>query len=462
MFGSLKEVSKLLCLTILAVFLASPALANSDHASIEGPLNSGPEVTKKCLECHEDAADHVMKTSHWTWSAEQTIDGKKVKRGKSDVINNFCVSVDSNWPRCTSCHIGYGWKDDTFDFTDKTKVDCLVCHDSTGDYKKTPTGAGNPDEAVDLLYIARNVGAPLRENCGSCHFFGGGGDAVKHGDLDATMEYPDKNTDVHMNVEGSDFTCQECHVTEDHNITGNAMVVSPSHETPIGCVNCHDGTVHKESMIDQHLDSVACQTCHIPTFAKETPTKLSWDWSTAGQDIKGKKDQYGKPTYMKKKGHFKWGMNVVPEYAWYSYKAGAYTTGDKIDPSKMTLLSYPIGDRSDSKAKIYPFKIHDGKQIYDTKYNYLITPKLFGKGGYWKTFDWDKASKAGMKASGLKYSGEYGFAETRMYWRINHMVAPKEDALGCLDCHGDNGRMDWKKLGYEGDPLRNSKYSRTK
>lgn len=59
-----------------------------------------------------------------------------------------------------------------------------------------------------------------------------------------------------------------------------------------------------------------------------------------------------------------------------------------------------------------------------------------------------------MKASGLPYSGKYGFAETIMYWPINHMVAPKEEALSCLDCHCDKGRMDGKALGYANDPLR--------
>ena len=58
-----------------------------------------------------------------------------------------------------------------------------------------------------------------------------------------------------------------------------------------------------------------------------------------------------------------------------------------------------------------------------------------------------------MQESGLAFSGEYGFAPTEMYWRINIMVAPAEKALGCLDCHGDNGRLDWQILGYKGDPM---------
>jgi hypothetical protein len=169
---------------------------------------------------------------------------------------------------------------------------------------------------------------------------------------------------------------------------------------------------------------------------------------------------------MKKKGHFTWGKKIVPEYAWYNGTAGAYQLGQKIDPTKVTELSYPIGERGDAESKIYPFKVHTGKQIYDTKNMYFITPKVFGfkgdKDAYWKNFDWNKAAAAGMASSGLDFSGEYDFAPSIMYWRINHMVSPKEQALGCLDCHGDEGRLDWEKLGYEGDPLRDPRFARTR
>jgi octaheme c-type cytochrome (tetrathionate reductase family) len=453
-------------IAVMAVLLWTSFAGATDHAFIEGPINSGPEATKVCLECHTEAARKVMKTSHWTWDAEQTINGKKVKRGKIDSVNNFCVSVRSNEPRCTSCHIGYGWKDSSFDFSNPNNIDCLVCHDTTGTYKKTPTGAGMPAGEVDLTYVARNVGKSSRQSCGSCHFFGGGGDAVKHGDLDSSLLSPTATMDVHMAADGNNFTCADCHETQEHNILGQAMVVSPKGEQHIGCIGCHGDDVHNEWVLDMHTDTVACQTCHIPTFAKEVPTKTSWDWSTAGQNIKGEKDKYGKPTYAKKKGTFTWGKNIIPEYAWYNGSAGAYQLGDKIKPEGITLLNYPLGNRKDKTAKIYPFKIHTGKQIYDVNNKYLITPKVFGGKGdqeaYWKTFDWNKAASAGMKANGLEYSGEYGFAPTKMFWRINHMVAPKEEALGCLDCHGNNGRLDWNALGYEGDPLKNPKYARTR
>ena len=67
-------------------------------------------------------------------------------------------------------------------------------------------------------------------------------------------------------------------------------------------------------------------------------------------------------------------------------------------------------------------------------------------------FDWDKAARLAEPLTGLKYSGQYGFAETAMYWPLSHMIAPKSRSLQCAGCHGENGRMDWQALGYDGDP----------
>ncbi|WP_028773431.1 tetrathionate reductase family octaheme c-type cytochrome [Shewanella waksmanii] len=448
---------------LLGLLISCSSWAGQDHGEIlSGPFASGSEVTSQCIECHEEHATALMKSSHWTWELEQQLPDRTVKRGKKNTINNFCVAVSSNEPRCTSCHAGYGWKDNNFDFNDMTKVDCLICHDTTGTYVKDPAGAGEVAAKVNLTRVAQNVGRPVRDNCGSCHFFGGGGDGVKHGDLDSSMSYPDKATDVHMDTDGNDFQCQDCHVTQDHQITGNAMGVSPGGDNPIGCSNCHEAEPHKKAKLNQHSQAIACQTCHIPVFAKNEPTKMSWDWSTAGSDRPQTVDQYGKHSYMKKKGDFVWAKSVTPEYAWYNGKADAYMPGDKMDAKVTTKLTYPLGSISDPQAKITPFKVHTGKQIFDKKHNIFITPKVFGKGGYWKTFDWAKAAELGMQQNatmvekGISFSGEYGFAATEMWWPINHMVSPKSAALQCKDCHSaKGGRLDWQALGYDGDPMKN-------
>lgn len=444
----------------------SLASANEDHKGITGPFATPMDVTRKCLECHEDASKEVMATSHWTWELEQEIDGKKVKRGKKNVLNNFCISINSNWPRCTSCHVSYGWQDAHFDFSDESRVDCLVCHDSTGAYVKPGAGAGMPagftgkagmdKKPVDLVHVAQNVGTPERDDCLRCHANGGGGNNVKHGDIDMSLLNPDKSIDIHMAAEGNNFTCQECHQTSEHKISGNSIIVSPMGSTPASCGSCHDAAPHRESILNNHADAVACQTCHIPSFAKKDATKMSWDWSQAEKG-KAVEKEHGHKVYIAKKGRFTYELNVTPEYRWYNGAATAYTLGDKIDPAQVTKLNYPLGSIKDKNAKIMPFKVHTGKQIYDAKYNYLITPKVFGFEGdpeaFWINFDWNKAAEAGMKASGLPYSGKYGFAATETYWPINHMVNAKEGSLQCLDCHGDQGRLDWKALGYKGDPM---------
>jgi hypothetical protein len=130
-----------------------------------------------------------------------------------------------------------------------------------------------------------------------------------------------------------------------------------------------------------------------------------------------------------------------------------YLLGDAVDPESVTDINHPRGGIKDRTAKIWPFKIHLANQPYDVKNRRLVVPTTGGDNGYWQTFDWEQSMRLGAAATKLPYGGTYGFTETRMFWALSHMVAPKEKALQCADCHGANGRMDWKSLGYEGDPL---------
>ena len=441
----------------LAVILGPCLFAQQDHAEIiEGPFSSPREVTETCLMCHDGVDQEIMKTRHWNWLGEAFVneDGETVRMGKINMMNNFCLAVPGNWPRCTSCHIGYGWEDGNFDFTDGTNIDCLVCHDRTGTYRKVPTGAGMPDPSVDLVKVAQSVGKTTIRSCAVCHFNGGGETGVKHGDMDESMLQPDKYLDVHLG--GLDYTCATCHAGENHKILGAGHGSLASGSNHIYCTDCHQARPHKDKLLNNHMDAIACETCHIPTIAREEPTMTWWDWSAAGQDRDVETNDCGKPTYDKKKGEFGWGKEVVPEYYWHNGQAGYYRFGDRIDPANVVELNTLKGTIGDPGSKITPFKVMRGKQIYDMENDYLIIPKLYGEGGYWETFDWDKASELGMETVGLDYSGEYGFVETKMYWPVNHMVATYQDALTCHDCHTvrARARLDWEALGYTGDPWR--------
>lgn len=446
-----------LIITLLALSLNINA--QTDHSGFfEGPFNSPQDVTRTCLDCHPMVDQDIMKTRHWNWTGKEFTNsgGKKVKLGKQNLINNFCIAVPSNWPRCTSCHIGYGWKDESFDFSDGRNIDCLICHDGSGTYKKTPTGAGMPDPSVDLLKVAKSVGPTSINNCSICHFNGGGGTGVKHGDMDESMLNPSPQLDVHMGQLG--FSCSDCHAGDNHAILGASHGSMAANKNHISCTGCHGERPHRKKIINDHGSSVACETCHIPTYAREEPTKTWWDWSTAGSNKKVENDEYGMPKYNKKKGDFKWDKDIVPEYYWHNGQAAYYLQGDVIQPEQVVQLNRLTGNIDDPHAKITPFKVMRGKQPYDSRNNYLIIPKLFGKGGYWDTYNWDKASEKGMQQVGLPYSGRYDFAETEMYWPVNHMVAPASQSLKCTDCHSKNGpeRLNWKELGYNGDPMFNN------
>ncbi len=425
-------------------------IPHTDHTEIiQGPFETGSDVTESCLECHPEAAQEVMETTHWTWESQPyQLPNREgpVTVGKKNAINNFCIGIQGNWPGCTSCHAGYGWEDANYDFSQEENVDCLVCHDNTGTYVKGT--AGYPAEGVDLLEVAQSVAEPTRENCGSCHFKGGGGNAVKHGDLDETLYFPPSNVDVHMGEH--DFLCTDCHKTEEHNIKGRSISVSLSDENQVYCTDCHSENLHEDSRINSHIETVACQSCHIPVAATRDATKMYWDWSTAGSD----EIEESLHTYLKIKGSFVYEGNFTPTYTWYNGKVeDRYLLGDKIDPDQRTPINMPAGSIEDPTAKVFPFKVHIANQPFDTVHNILLQPKTVGEGGFWTEFDWDKALRLGSDIVGLDYSGEYGFTETEMYWPTTHMVKPAENALTCDQCHGPDGRMDWESLGYYGDPI---------
>ncbi|MFX0544979.1 tetrathionate reductase family octaheme c-type cytochrome [Roseovarius sp. S1116L3] len=488
-------------ITGLATF-ALPALAQvqqsdttADHSKFEelkGPFASGPDVTRACLSCHTEAATQFQDSIHWTWQFEHPKTGQLL--GKRNVINSFCGNVASNEPRCTSCHAGYGWDGtETFDFAAQDKVDCLVCHDTTGEYVKWEDRAGHPiyepttigkkhvpyasglitdlgdgsfrHAPPDLAKVAQHVGPPGRESCGNCHFYGGGGDNVKHGDLSSALISPDPHVDVHMSPEGANMVCTDCHMSQGHKWPGSrylgtvkdGTVQMPGFRRPdvLSCQGCHSDAPHPTASIkglklNDHTDRVACQTCHIPTFAKGgVATKTWWDWSTAGQLKDGKPfsledGKSGRHSYLSTKGDFEWGTDVIPTYEFWNGVIEYTLLGEKIDPEGVVGINKIHGGADDRASVIYPFKRMLGRQAYDEINEYLLLNNVYGPEGdsaLWTNFDWEKALAAGMAATDVPYSGKFAFTDTEMWWPTTHMVPPASEALDCQSCHAKDGRL---------------------
>lgn len=437
---------------------------HTKHEALKKTFQSGPEITQACLSCHSEAAEQFHKTIHWTWLAHK--DEKGAQMGKAGLsLNNFCISANGTADKgCMTCHPGWGKKTEA--------VNCLVCHgkkqinweealedfnafrmETDEDSKKLATEIQSEIQAAVQL-----VSRPTRSNCGSCHFKGGGGDGVKHGDLDTSLTKPNKTLDVHMGIDGQDFDCVRCHTTKLHNVAGR-IYTAPAYThrkslieddltAKITCESCHSNTPHKAgSKANDHTDKVACQSCHIPTFARVNPTKMSWDWSKSGKlNEKGKpykrKGPFGKHDYLTIKGEMKWEKNVKPEYFWFNGSIKSLTAADPVDPSQTVALSHPLGDRDDENARIFPFKVHRGVQPYDKINKTLLAPLLSGPKGYWETLDWEEALAIGSESLGLEFSGEFDFVETTYVFPTTHMVAPKENVVTCKECHtGEGSRM---------------------
>jgi octaheme c-type cytochrome (tetrathionate reductase family) len=419
-----------------------------DLVKLQGKVDA-LDITKACLSCHEVQGREMLNTAHWNWqgSSPYTVGHEgRVDLGKRyQAINNSCIALSGNWPRCTSCHAGYGWRDEGFDFHDMGTIDCLVCHDTTGVYHKSASGAGFPESGIDLLKVAQGVGRPSRATCGmNCHFSGGTFDPISHGSMNAELLVPTRNLDVHMGVDGMDFRCVECHKTRSHKISGRGVSV-PVVEGYLSCQTCHTDKPHIGSgLLTRHLnihtDHLACQTCHIPVYAKGKAAITNWDWSTAGKEKINLEAREGMNTHVKELGTLAFRETAEPTFLWYDGTVRRYLAGDRITDAGVTELNKPEGNRQDPDSRIYPFKVIVGKQISDAVYKSLITPKLWQ--GFWQHWDWHKAATEGMRAAGLAYSGTYEFVETVAYQGLNHEVLPKERALSCAQCHAALAKED--------------------
>ncbi len=165
---------------------------HSKHLALNKDFKTGKEITKACLSCHTKADDQFRKTIHWKWQAPGH--PKLGKAGNS--LNNFCISSNRfKDTSCNDCHPSWQAK------TTKGSINCLVCHSKTiMNFNDAITNIKefskeNDEDSKEMVKeiqselrdAIKDISMPTRENCGSCHFYGGGGDGVKHGDLDSSL-----------------------------------------------------------------------------------------------------------------------------------------------------------------------------------------------------------------------------------------------------------------------------------
>jgi PKD repeat protein len=354
--------------------------------------------------------------------------------------------------------------------------------------------------SMTALEAAQSVHPTTRKSCLNCHGGAGGGDGTKRGDLSSLLASPTVAIDQHMSPQNLDMTCSDCHSAGNHEVRGRGLDLRPNDvSSRFTCDSCHGQSPHPSSMqnasrFNTHARKVACQTCHIPTYAKGVDTEVSRDWQDPHVSQTACNGRGGWLPREDKAG------NLIPSYAWFDGTSEVYYLGENLSgvptvplPSAISSLfrssagssagnfdtndpAYVLGapvaslaangsvdlalGASDSNAKIYPMKEHWGKLARNTRTNTLVGHSTYE---FFRTGDFDLAVREGLAQSdGMNANDGYTVVPVHTFQTINHGVEQQGNALGvgnqCGDCHdvgglsGGPARLDLKgELGYSVD-----------
>lgn len=446
-------------------------------------------------------------------------DGLAGERGNGAIgINTYCGSHE-NSPRftCAGCHVGNGRfpnpvlpQTEVERLEELSNIDCLMCHQET--YKRYPKGEfetlllvaqgadGKPDPngsviektgysgipVVDPISLdfqfepadeesvlssplmisrheaARTVHKTTRKSCLNCHAGAGGGDGTKRGDISSALIDPPLHIDFHMSADGANLNCSDCHDAGGHRMKGRGLDLRPNDVAErFTCESCHDMphgdySDTRGSSLDKHTSKVACQTCHIPSYAKGMPTEVSRDWLNPHFSAAACNGRGGwLPEEVKQ-------SDLIPSYEWFDGTSQVYVLGESLDdflPTKVLsdgseafTIGKPNGSVTSVDAKIYPMKEHLSVSAVHDQSNQLIAHSTFE---FFRTGSFDAAVESALQQTGRE--GEsYHFVQVHTYQTINHGVEGTGAALECGDCHSDSRlsggpqRMDLQAdLGYE-------------
>jgi hypothetical protein len=423
-------------------------LGGAFRVAAQGPHDgltwTGPAT---CLACHtEEATDvHGSVMYQWQGPAPEMVNGPPVQGKISGGVNSYCINILGNWNACGGCHVGLGaLPEENATPGQLANIDCMICHQEQ--YRRVKVGGVFvPDTAnmtITMDEAVRTVHRPRRANCLQCHAKAGGGDAVKRGDLAlAQIATSDESFDVHMATTGADLVCQDCHLTEDHRVAGRGSDLRPSDsDAVIDCTNCHAdmASQHPGSTNRRHLARVACQSCHIPIYAKnasDTPateaTEVHRTWLATHSTS---------PPFHPAADKLN---DIVPVYRFWRSTSRSYLLHEtaRIDPRTGHYpTSRPVGHVANPTAKLYAFKYKTAEQPITNDTSRLIA---LDTSVFFATADATAATVQGLTNMGLDPATPYSWVETDTLQMLNHQVGDHDVALECQDCHGaGNGRID--------------------
>lgn len=446
------------------------------HQTITGTFTTPAAVTAKCLECHPFEGDDIVNALHGMMpTASPKVTNATGFSQKLDEINTFCSYPNpaQAGAACLGCHPTLG------KYTDLTAadIDCLRCHNDS--YKSRYAAETNPADFIYVtdwqgtpktyipsdrnangdfyvefnwaampgltaLDLVRGVHRPTTATCLSCHAKAGGGDWVKRGDIGLNSAGATAAQDVHLASVangGAGLSCGSCHVSMAHQIPGRGIDLRPTEGGAVkACVECHPGmdgggghaAAGARVEPDRHVARVACQSCHIPAFAKGGATEMWRDWTNPVWNAglcNGQGAWAGEEHKV---------ANVVPDHVFFNGTSYVYKLGqtlNHVDPiSGYPMMADANGNINDAPgaSKLVPIKRHQSNMAVHDATNQVIP---FDVVWQFMTGKSDEAAANGMAYAGLTGSYTWRWVEAEM--AINHGVSPATSVAACSVCHGD-------------------------
>ena len=318
------------------------------------------------------------------------------------MVNNSCIAIGPNLQECASCHIGYGWVDAKFDFTDPANIDCLVCHDTTGTYRKD-AGQRRP---------ARPVAGPGRHRAE-------GGPAVAAGvrlvplrqrrrprtpsTVTSSRSLADPPADLDMHMGTLKMRCQDCHATAEHRIAGMSMS-APAVEGRVRCEKCHGDTParrggHAEPAPRRPRQGRRLRDLpHSRRSPTTSPTLLRRDYSD-GRPGPARSCRTSTACRSTTSGSatLTWGKDIVPDLPLVRRHPQRLARGRHDRSRRRRSSSTRRSARSATRRRASSRSRSTRRSSPTTaRTRSLALPKLVD--GYWIDFDWSKAIADGHEA----------------------------------------------------------------
>jgi len=439
--------------------------SGNPHQSITGTFTTPAQITAKCLECHPFEGNDVVNSLHGMMpTAAPNVTNATGLSQKLGEINTFCSYPNpaQAGAACLGCHPTLG----KYENLTAADIDCLRCHndsyrsryaaetnpadfmyvtdwqgtqktyvpsdkDANGDFYVEFNWAAMP--GLTALDLVRGVHRPTTTTCLSCHAKAGGGDWVKRGDIGLNSASATAAQDVHLASTangGAGLSCASCHTSSLHEIPGRGIDLRPTEGGAVkACVDCHPGmdgggghaAAGARVEPDRHVARVACQSCHIPAFAKGGATEMWRDWTNPVWNAglcNGQGAWAGEEHKV---------ANVVPDHVFFNGTSYVYELGqtlNRVDPVSgyLTMADADAdGGVNDAPgvSKLVPIKRHQSKMAVHDATGQVIP---FDVVWQFMTGKYNEAAANGMAYAGL--TGPYTWKWLEAEMAINHGGQP--------------------------------------